>query len=1398
MQPISNTLLVASHALHQVPFATIKVDDPRIRGWYRNDTWESLTGNFANDTVIGKTGPTMLQIQALETGTPASYAVLVGTIGSLVQLNTVVNSAASVRREFSGVGLFTDPMDGSSPARVDAFYMDNSNPPNIKYVTCAGSGNYTSWSAAANVHGDHVLMDSQRGKANPQMAVAGWSGTPNYYPYIFYTSTSSSDKTLGTSLCFYDGSKASGNSSRLGLTLDIPGYGVATAGTLSPVTGLGAFQLNATDFACVVAINNPRGFKQNGLYLVWYRDGIWSNPYLIRPYQTQVAVDDTSSSYTVAFPRLTVIDGVYWVTALETNSIPGLTGGNLNAPITKSTAHWVAYRSTDGVHWTDGLILAGTEGIANGYWNTFKADPTVAYETAFQVNSTQNDFANCKLLTTSSTGLGSGSRVFMAGYKKLWQLNNGITSLLTSNATLYAANQIDLTSSTKNFSISLPNSGAAQATVNIINRSSNTPGFDDSFIYEAGDQFYLESGDEFLLEDSTTGGVILPPLNNSRILRHGGIIRIVAGYVVSAVQYGVTLFTGRIDELRQTTKLTLGGGAENSIQAVCKDLAIDNLDYWTTDAALEYSSSIQVWVPKISDYGSIILSQGNWALFAQNGFLLGQLPNPSGAATIVVPNLDILTTNTDRVADGIFDVKFSFQNSLTGITGGAVFRYVDNLHFYHVVFNNSDNNAWLLLHYNGSTTPDVLTAPLTKAGSRPAAGEVWWMRIHLFQNKLVVSSRKDQTTPWNLVMSNSSGVSGNDLTGRLNTDTGFFGFATKSGTLIPSGLSNTEQTDTSNVILAYVGSPESDAVQFVTGAVGGFLNSYAVRFLRSQNDPGGTISFYILQDDVTNPGFPVLIANQDPALAPANTVYSSTEIVDDGWTTVNVNSTTHVTLAPSTKYYIAFRCDFNFSDSDHSISIPLASTAGNGNAYSDFGGGGIWFQIGFDANFTVTLSNTGGAVAVYGYALYSADLPKTLNDLTTEIAVKSGTLVTHPKYAINEDFSSGFGTNWDTAGEKGTWTIVSGQAQGTNPLNTYGFLRHRDVQVAECVMEFDMTIGAGGTDKAGCFIMQQTNGAMNNPGNVQCYTIEFDAVSNKVVIHACYQEEPAGGAGGNIIFTSQPVLDLVAGFQYHVRVQHSGKFILVWLDDWLVASVREQTAYRVVAGAPSPIDETPLRLPGYVGLLTYSNGAPAGTFDNFVITELKEVKDYFPINTNTNGNSAMQNLHRYDRVKAFGDYDGGLAWGYYDQLAASGDLPYTTTIKSGTKVSSNRYWYSHVSPFGDYNAHRYSGALLDQEGTRYAQQDYTDVRSDRSAFHAAAYPIRTFREVTDGYTFTAALNPGIQREDLITITNAMDGTNGQYIVDAVQIEYDTSTNPAHADMTVTCRKFISATAEGAT
>ncbi len=1390
MQPISNTLLTASHALHQIPFATVNVDDPRIRGWYRNDTWESLTGNFANDTVIGKTGPTMLQIQALETGTPASYAVLVGTIGSLVQLNTVVKSESSVRREFSGVGLFTDPVDGSNPARVDAFYMDNSNPPNIKYSTCAGSGNYTSWSAAANVHGDHVLMDSQRGKANPQMAVAGWSGTPNYYPYIFYTSTSSSDKTLGTSLCFYDGSKASGNSSRYGLTLDIPGYGIAIAGKLSPVTGLGAFQLNATDFACVVAINNPRGLKQSGIYLVWYRDGIWSPLYPVRLNQPQVFTgDDTNSTYSLSYPRLTVIEGVYWVTAVESIGIPGLTGGNVNAPISKSYSHWVAYRSLDGVHWTDGLVLAGTEGIGNGYWNIFQSDPTVPYNTAFQANNSQNDLANCKLLTTSSSGLGSGSRVFMAGYKKLWQLNNGITSLLTTNSTLYAANQIDLTSATKDFSLTLPNSGAGQATVNIVNRSANSPSFTDVFIYEAGDPIYLESGDEFLLEDSTSGGIILPPLNNSRILRHGGIIRIVAGYVVSGVEYGATVFTGRIDELRQTTQLQLGGGAVNTIQAVCKDVAIDNLDYWTTDSALEYSSSIQVYVPKINDYGSIILVQGQWSLNA-GGYLLAQLPNAAGLP-VVVPNLDILTTNTDRVVDGICDFKFSFQNSLTGITGGAIFRYVDNLHFYHVEFNHSNNGGWLLLHYNGSTTPDVLTSVLTKSNSVPAAGEVWWMRIHLVQGKLVVSARKDQTTAWNLVMSN--GVGSSDFSDRLLTDTGFFGYATKSGTLIPSNLSNTETTDTASVIQSSndIGE-ESDAVQFTTGAVGGLLNSYAFRFTNIIGNVGGTASFYILQDDGT--GKPALIANQDPALVPANSVLASTDLVDDGFTTINVNSNTPVTLAANTTYYIAVKCQFNFLDDLRQISIPLASVSGNGNFFSDFGGG-TWILAGFDANYVVTLSNSGGAVQVFGYVLYSADLPHTLNDLTAEIATKSGTLTNHSAYAINENFSSGFGTNWDTAGEKGTWTIVSGQAQGTNPLNTYGFLRHRDIQVAEFVMDCDMTIGAGGTDKAGFFLMQQTNGAMNNAGNVQCYTIEFDAVSNKCVIHACYQLEPAGGASGNIIFTSQPVLDLVAGFQYHVRIQHSGKFIQVWLDDWLVASVRESTAYHTVSGVQQPIDETPLRLPGYVGLLTYSNGAPAGTFDNFVITELKEIKDYFAINTNTNGNTAMSNLHRYDRVKVFGDYDGGLTWGYYDNLQASGDLPYTTTIKSGTKVSSNRYWYSHLRPFGDYNADRYSAYLLDQEGTRFGQQDYTDVRSDRSAYHAAAYPIRTFREVTDGYEFVASANPGIQREDKITITNALDGTNDTYIVDAVRMDY--TANPPKFDMTVTCRKFISSTAEGA-
>lgn len=1359
MQTLAAQLLNAAHALNQDPIASVSVNDPRIRGWYRSDNTSPL--NYPFDAILGKTGPTLIRIQADES-VSAGFRLQVALSGAAPTFGPA--TAFFGRWNFSGLALFTDPLDGSSPARVDAYYINVANPPLLRYTTSAGVGDYLTWSATANVHGDHVLIDTQRTNARPQLAVAGWSGTPNYYPFLFYTSTSSTDLTRGTSLVFYDGRPASGNNHRLDLGLSIPGYNTGSTSSVLPITGLGAFQSSSTDFACVLTINSPRGEAQSGIYIVWYRDGFWSEPLPISIYQPPL---DGNSSYTISNPRMQVINGVYWVTALETITVPGLS----KPTNPKTVSHLLAIRSTDGIHWhSDGLFLAGTDGIGDGYWTGVQSDPTIPYTNSFIISTAQNDLANNKLLTTAQSGYGNGSRVYMVGYGKLWQLNNGVTSLFTSTPSIYTANTLDLSAKVTDFSITLPNGQAGTAMVNIQNPVQAT----DEFLWEEGDQVLLEAGDDMLLEDS-----VQISYNNSRILRHGSLVWIQAGYDVASVDYWASLFTGRVDEVRQDTELTLGGGAKSSIQLSCKDVAMDNLDNWVTPLPLEYSSSIQVWVPAISDYGTTVIIQGNWQVNASGGYMQALQP-PVAPQTPVLPNLDILMTNTDRVEDGIIDWKFKFTGTLTGVTGGPTFRYKDNKNFYWVRFDGS-SAKWQLFSFDGSTTGAAITAALSNALSVPAAGETWWVRVHLMHDKFVISAKPDQTTFWRYVMSDT------DLTGsnRIKTDTGYMGQASLSGSPIQKTISFTQNTDG---LYDITSTPETEAIKFVATG-GGIINSYAVQ-LQVSGAPAGQVEFRILPDSA---GQPDLWTN---FVAGTKSIISTPQIVNNGWTTITLNS--NVSLSSGATYYVAFKVTNSTNDNSSHVSVPVASTGGSGNAWSDGGSNGTsWFLIGANALYSVTLSNASGSLQLLGYALYSADLPNTLNSLSTELAVKSGTLLVRPKYDIFETFAGL--NNWDVAGERGTWTVSAGTVIANNAgAGDYGFLRYKTLTFGEMVMECDMTLG-GGISRGGFMLQQQSVNPLNNDTNILSYVIEFNQNTNKVNLYACLNSLPVGGVSGNLIFTSQPIVALSGGLQYRVKIQHSGKFILVWLNDWLVAATRKNLAYNTVGSTQTPIDEDFLNPHGYIGLMSFGNNNPAVIFQNLVIYELKEVKDYFVAAQNATGQQSMQELHKYDRVKYYGDYDGSLRYGYFDNTQPSGDLPYQSTIRSATKVNSNRYWVAHVRPFGDYQADRYSGYLLDQEGLRFGQKDYTDVRSDRSAYHAAAYPIRSVRELTDVYEFVASANPGIQREDRITIINTRDDTNQDYLVDSIKFDYVAGGGAVKPkfEMTVTCRKFISTTAEGA-
>lgn len=1339
MQSISANLLAAAHSLNRQPFAQILVDDPRIRGWRRTDSVSTGNGQFdARLTNNSK----IVRAYNDSSANPGVLHIALATIGATPTFADVSIGTVNLRQD-SGVALFNDPTD-SSPNRIDCFYIDNtSGTPVLKNLTSATNG--TSWSAGTfskNMKDPQIARVNTNHGSQPQLACAGWLGNGgSYAPYLFYTSASSNTTDPDPpNLVFYDASADTHNR----CWLDFIDTDVLN--TNPPASCIGAFQLNSTDFACVLSISNVRGTKNSGIYLIWYRDSIWSEPYEI---WTRQDVLIGNSTYEISFPRLQIINGNYWITATQTITIPGLSVNS--AADNKQTSHLIGFYSSDAVHWSAPVYLAGMGDIGNGYWTSAPASATTVYDSAFALN----DFLMGKLLVSTT-------RTFMVGYGRLFQLNGGTPSIFSSTASDYAANTLDITGDVADFTVTQPNGSAAQLQLSLQNPS----------------QTY----------------------NNSNILRRGSRVIVKAGYKTASNDATdlATLTTARIDEPRQM--VTLG---QNEITLAGRDEASKKLEDWTSDNYLEYSSGQHVAAPQLMDYGSTIQVQGTWLLSNPAGSLTAQqTPLDIDGTPLLAPNFDILIANTGRNADGLFDAQFSFANLIQNAYAGIVFRYQNNKNFYYLVFNYPNasgipTNGWDLLEFSHSTTGvSLLSAPITTANVKPTVNQVWWVRVHIFENQIVCSARQEGDTQWHTILSKTSG-GGSDLATnkRIRTDTGYFGFAAQSLGLLVAGAEN---GTTSKV---YSNTGEYYAQSFFAPTFKGSptcrVTSLAA-VLKVKGVPGGTITFYIVQDDGTGTK-PVTLSNQAASLTGANTTIQTASVKPKkNWTTATVNASDPVYLKAGTRYWLVVAPSPNILDPNNNLDFYYNTDVNViGNGVSDGGtGGASWFvQSNVKFVYAVNVVGAGGAVTLSGYTLYSQDEPKTLGYLVDEVATKALVTTTRQNYVLNDAGTAL--TNFDTGGQRSGWGNITSQIAGYNSIGStaYGYLRSTVQTFHEAVVEFDMTLGAAGhLCAAGILLCQQNSSTLTSDANLKCFEVEFNLDNGVVIIYALNGAAPSAG---NRIFSAKPLIDLQAGKQYRVKIQHSGKFIVVYLNGVVVAGVKTNS----VAG----VDTSPLNPAGYFGLVTFSDNTRNSTtnfaakFDNLKIQELKEVVDYFVVESAQTGMQALNNLLKNERVKVYGDYDGALRYAYFDNQTASGDSAYTTTIVKATKGQSDRDWASHNRPFGDYHADRYSSYLLDQEGLRFKQLEYTDAKSDRGAYHAGAYPIRSMRENLDTLEFTCAANPALQREDRITVQVDALGVNGDYLVDSITFRYvagDINTQPIF-DMDVVCRRFVNVSAEGA-
>jgi hypothetical protein len=224
---------------------------------------------------------------------------------------------------------------------------------------------------------------------------------------------------------------------------------------------------------------------------------------------------------------------------------------------------------------------------------------------------------------------------------------------------------------------------------------------------------------------------------------------------------------------------------------------------------------------------------------------------------------------------------------------------------------------------------------------------------------------------------------------------------------------------------------------------------------------------------------------------------------------------------------------------------------------------------------------------------------------------------------------------------------------------------------------------------------------------------------------------------------------LVTGTAMHVQIVNWQRFIYVYINDALAATYYDAT----------------LTTPGYLGLV--NSGA---TWANVRVPDMTEVLPYHVMEAGKSAQSAIDELTRLRRFLWYLRFDGTLRIGSFAELSSVDS--YSATLEAAENIHTGRYEVNHLTPTGNYYATRFSALGLDRTGKRrYQQQNYTDAQSNEQAYLDGDLVLRRSRELASEYQMDSVAVWPAEREDVVTVTNPLDGTSADYILNDLDFEY---------------------------
>lgn len=1124
--------------------------------------------------------------------------------------------------------------------------------------------------------------------------------------------------------------------------------GISTSGPID-VYGSGsqhvpfsAISLGTNDYLLAFFASVPRGYTNDGIYTV----RVSNLAYGLTPHWQQLDVlfatnpgnaqvgTITYPSLFVGFPKMQVVGTEYWLIALESS---GFAGHNVQ--------HLCYFRSPDGINWTDRQYLAGSD------FNYLAGATPTAYALI--------DMLNAQVVV-------SGNYFYIVGFDKAFRTDATMLCGVDN-----AAKKLDISSDVlPPIAPSLPDSGqAAQMTLEITNSGGTYNGFDG--------------------------------LN--AILRKGAQVTLAMGYYTGATptEETLTTLTLLVDEIQQATAIR-ENELVNALRVTLRDYAKKiKRDTGAPDIFYEFMSSSQTQLLTINDLTSFAVYNG--AFQTAGGELMGGLID---ATTTTPDNMAVLSHL--RAVDGFAEIAFKCLGAWTSSYVGIALQIKNNTQYLAVVYDGTNFSLYNATpNVDGAATTHSY-ALVTSIGGQTrqtaavlTVGTLYYLKVAQWHNRVIAWYSADRLA-WTKVIDYAP----------VDTALTYWGIIQK-GRVDASeprgeqhqpadlGLDRyTHRFHLNDGNVANLGKAMSVFLRVKT-AQGGKLRSINACIARIENSAtrlpyavDTTIEIWKDYGDGTKPasladtGNRLYTTTLSPTAFP-NYTSSATSI---NWTSIAVNS--DVSVNAETYYWILVKAAANLPSGDGGYTVQAwpQTILYTPVSHAVHVGGKALFQynpadlVSF-YNFQPDPGGLGSMPCAFLFTSFDAsgiviqqmyhsggETPRTIEQIAKAIATKAGVLSYSLEDWINDAFATfdngadGAVKNWLQT-YTGTWSVDGGVLSGYHAIaSTWAFLRTNTYlgSRGDGIIGLDLTILAA-NKRAG--VLLRATGATS--AFTTAYLVD---VSTETVPLVKLSKIVAGTLTTLYAFPS--LVAIPTNTQFHLTVESNAGMIAVYVNRNLAAVFWD----------------TFITAQGAIGVACYDNsgGGAVAQFDNFRVPGVWKLKDYFAIEGKSGWEENLQRLLGKDRIYYDFRYDGAFRLSSFLRRASVATL--SATLLEATKTDSDHYWASHLQPEGERFADRFDGVLIDSDGRRFRTEDYSDAYTDEQAYDDAANPLRLMRERGLQYTIKVPANPALEREDVITITNPLDGTtSGVFIINDIGVNYALGENDFEFDMSLGLRSFIS-------